>query len=165
MLKVMAVTLVSSLVLYGVPAVAVAASVFLVGPAGMVVLLLMLLPWVVLMLTFSLAAPAAAVENRGVFESFRRSTELTKGFKGLLFLTYFLWWVVIIVLNMVVSWSFVYGDGEGVLAALVVQTLVGGMLNSSMFVLTVYIFLGILNERRQGFESRAFTPAPGAPAR
>jgi hypothetical protein len=38
--------------------------------------------------------------------------------------------------------------------------LLGGLLESSASVLTVYIFLGLLRERRQGFGTRAFTPDP-----
>jgi hypothetical protein len=34
-----------------------------------------------------------------------------------------------------------------------------------MDVLTVYIFLGILNEERQGFAARVYTPGPEAAAR
>ena len=47
------------------------------------------------------------------------------------------------------------------LAGVVVYTLVVGMLESSMSVLTIYIFLGILTERRQGFApTNAYTPGP-----
>ncbi|HEX8500947.1 MAG TPA: hypothetical protein VF659_10195 [Pyrinomonadaceae bacterium] len=159
MFKVFAVTLVTYLAVYGVPAVLVAGLAFAVGPAAFIGVLLMLLPWVVLMLTFSMAVPAAAIENRGVFGSLARSAELTRGYRGLIFLTYFLWWVAIAVLSLVVTRSFYYGGGGGSAASLLVQLLVGGMLNSSMFVLTVYVFLGILNENRQGFVARAFAPA------
>ena len=171
MLKIFAVLIVGTLLYIG-PFVLLGLLAFLLslalGPAAfplaLIGFLALLLPWVVMMLMFSLAVPAAAIENRGVIESLSRSAELTKGFKGLLFLTYFLWWLVIIVLTLVVTWSFAY-DGEASLMALVVQTVVGGMLNSSMSVLTVYIFLGILNERRQGFETHALTPEPEAAAR
>ena len=47
----------------------------------------------------------------------------------------------------------------------VAYSLVIGMLESSMNVLTLYIFLGILNEHRQGFTTRTFTPGPEAAAR
>jgi hypothetical protein len=167
--KLVAVTLISYLLTYGVPLMFMVVMIFTVGPLlTFLAFLLLLLPWIVLMLTFSMAVPAAAVENRGVIESLSRSIELTRGHKGLIFLTYFLWWVVIILLNAVTTWSFYYGgDGtpEVSLVTLLVQMLAGGMLNSSMFVLTVYIFLGILNEGRQGFATNAYAHGPAAAAR
>lgn len=167
--KVVAVTLLSYLVMYGAPALVTGLLVLTLGPAAFLVVLLLILPWVVVTLMFSLVVPAAAVENRGVIESLTRSVELTKGNKGLIFLTYFLWSILTGVLNLLVSWSFYYGgSGSGPdvsFVALLVQMLVSGMLNSSMYVLTVYIFLGILNENRQGFAAHAYTPDPRSAAR
>ena len=164
--KVVAVTVISYAITYGVPLVVMTILFAALGPAAFIGLLLMLLPWVVLMLTFSMAVPAAAIENRGVVESMTRSVELTKGYKGLIFLTYFLWQVVIILLTVVTTWSFYYGSApENSLVPMLAQMLVVGMLNSSMFVLTVYIFLGIINEERQGFAARGYTPGPGPAAR
>ena len=167
MFKVIAVTLLGALLIYGAPAVVLALTGVILGPllfgsaafgpVFFLVFALMLLPWIVLVLTVSLSVPAATVENRGVIDAFRRSAELTRGFKGLLFLTYFFWWVLIVGLNFVLKWSFSYGE-EFSLAGLMVQTLVEGMLNSSTTVLTLYIFLGILNERRQA--AAAFAQAP-----
>ncbi|MCA1620980.1 MAG: hypothetical protein LC795_17070 [Acidobacteria bacterium] len=167
LVKVVAVTLISYVITYGIPLVVLGVLFAALGPVAFIALLLMILPWVVLMLTFSMAVPAAAIENRGVFESMTRSVELTKGHKGLIFLTYFLWWVVIVLLTLVTTWSFDYGGAapEPSFAPMLAQMLVGGMLSSSMFVLTVYIFLGILNENRQGFAARAYTPGPEPAAR
>lgn len=160
MLKVFAVTLFATALLYA-PGIALGVLMVLVGPVVLILFLLLLLPWIVLMLTVSLAVPAAAVENRGPIDALRRSAELTKGFKGLLFLTYFLWRIVIIVITLVVGWSFASGEVESSLASIVGYTLVGGMLESSMSVLTIYIFLGILTERRQRFASTsAYAPGP-----
>ena len=167
--KVVGVTLVGYLIAYGLPALAGVLVLAVLGPVGLIVILLLLLPWLVLVLTFSLAVPAAAIENRGVFESLARSAELTKGHKGLLFLTYFLWWIVILLLTLLMTWSFAHGGAGGSASSLLVQLflqmLVTGMLNSSMLVLTVYIFLGVLNEHRQGFGTHAYTAGPEAPAR
>src|SRR5215204_4654645 len=160
-LKVAAVTLITHLLIYGLPAVVAVTLASILGPVVLIGFLLMLLPWVIMMLTFSLAVPAAAVENRGVIESLKRSAELTKGYKGLIFLTYFLWWLVTMILKVIVTWSFYYGGrGATSLPSFLVQTVIGGMLNASMFVLTVYIFFGILNGSRQGFGTRTFTPGP-----
>lgn len=164
--KVAAVLLLTYLLAYGIPGVVAAFMAVVLGPLVLIPILLLLLPWVVMVLTLSLSVPAAVIENRGVVAALRRSAELTRGYKGLIFLTYFLWWVVITVLGVAVNWSFSYGAAGGpaasVFAQLLVQMLVSGMLNSSMSVLLVYIFLGILNENRQGFEARGFAPAPAA---
>ena len=127
--------------------------------------LLLIVPGVIFSLMYAVAVPVAVVENLGPFESLKRSARLTEGHRGLIFLTYFLWGLLIIVLNMVVSGSFAFAGAEMSLAALLVQSLVGGMLNSSATVLTVFIYLGILHERRHGFETHTFTPGPAAAAR
>lgn len=159
MFKVVAVTLLSSLLIYVAPAVVLMLLGAVLGPVVFLGVAALILPWIILVVTISLAVPAATVENRGVLESFRRSAELTRGFKGLLFLTYFCWWALILGLKFGLSWSFSYG-GELSLAGLVVQTLVEGMLGSSMTVLTLYIFLGVLNERRQAAAAPPVAPAP-----
>ncbi len=168
--KVTAVTFIIYLLIYGGPGLVMGLLLVVLGPLlTFLAFMLLLLPWIILILTFSMAVPAAAVENRGVIESMTRSVEVTRGHKGLIFLTYFLWWVVIILLTAVTTWSFYYGGDVSApdvsLVSLFVQMLVSGMLNSSMFVLTVYIFLGILNENRQGFASNAYASGPESAAR
>lgn len=157
MFKLIGVALLSALIIYVGPGIVLGVLGFALGPVALIGFLLMILPWIALMLTFSLVMPAVAVENQGLVGAFSRSAELTKGFKGLLFVTYFLWWIAICVLSLILNWSFSYEESS--LAGLVVQTLVGGMLNSSMIVLTIYIFLGILNERRHSFSAAASATA------
>ena len=124
---------------------------------------LLIVPGVIFSLMYAVAVPVAVMENLGPFASLKRSARLTDGYKGLIFLTYFLWGLIIAALNMLVSGSFLAaGSGMDSLPSLVLLSVVGGMLNSSTTVLTVYVFLGILSERRQGFGTRAFTPAPEA---
>lgn len=123
--------------------------------------LFFIVPGIILSLMFALVVPAAAIENRGVFESFQRSSELTRGYKGLIFLTYFLWGLLTIVVGMVITGSFAFGDTDSTLvASLFLQTLITQLLQSTTVVLTVYIFLGILNEGRHGFDNRVFTAPP-----
>lgn len=122
---------------------------------------LLIVPGVIFSLMFALAAPVAAIENRGVIESLKRSRELTDGYKGLIFLTFFLWGIAVAVVGFIVGGSFALAGAQQASAApLLLQTLIQEMLNSTTIVLTVFIFLGVLNERRQGFETRTFTPAP-----
>jgi hypothetical protein len=109
---------------------------------------MLIMPGVVFSLMFAVCVPVAAVEGRGVMESLKRSYALTDGRKGLLFVTYFLWGLLILVLDWVVVWSFARGTGLDPLPATVLQAAIIGMLNSSVYVLTVYIYLGLLRERR-----------------
>ena len=125
--------------------------------------ILLIVPGIIFSLMYAVAVPVAVTENLGPFASLKRSAQLTDGYKGLIFLTYFLWGLIIAALNMLVSGSFLAaGSGMDSLPSLVLLSVVGGMLNSSTTVLTVYVFLGILSERRHGFGTRAFTPAPEA---
>lgn len=127
--------------------------------------LLFIIPGVIFSLKYAVAVPVAVAENRGVFESFSQSARLTDGYKGLIFMTHFLWGILIVVINLVVTGSFAYGEaGDGVVA-LLVQSIIGGMLSASSVVLDVYIFLGLLRERGEGFKTRIFTPGPEAAAR
>src|SRR5207302_11161839 len=114
---------------------------------------------------FALAVPAAAAENRGIIESLDRSKKLTDGYKGLIFLTYFLWGLVVFVVGLIVSGSFALGGGQPSVVALLLQTLIQEVLKSTSIVLTVFIFLGLLNEHRHGFDTHVFTPAPADAAR
>jgi hypothetical protein len=90
----------------------------------------------------------------------KRSYELTKGNKGLIFITLFLWGLLVTVLSWVVTWSFANSGNLDLLPTLLLQTAVIGMLNSSIHVLTVYIYLGLLREQRSGFRTNTFTPGP-----
>jgi hypothetical protein len=123
--------------------------------------LLLVVPGIILSLAFSLVIPVAIAEGRGPIDSFKRSLELTSGYKGLIFLTFFLWEIATIVIAFVISGSFSYGGPQDAFLVMLVNALVTGILNSSTAVLTVFIYLGILHERRQGFDTRAFTSAPG----
>ena len=120
------------------------------------------MPGIIFSLMFAVAVPAAVVEGRGPIAAMQRSYELTSGYKGLIFLTYFLWGVLVFVLNWVIQWSFLSTGGLDLLPRLLLQTAAVGMINSSLHVLTVYIYLGLLSERRSRFRANDF--APGARA-
>lgn len=124
--------------------------------------MLLLVPGVILSLMFVVCVPVAVIEGRGPIDALTRSYELTKGFKGLLFMASFLWGLFILVLNWLVIRSFMRGANLDLLPSLLLQTAVLGMLNSSAHVLNVYVYLGLLRERRTRFQADAF--AQGAPA-
>jgi uncharacterized membrane protein len=103
-----------------------------------------------------MALPVAAAENRGVSESLKRSAQLTQGHKGLIFLTYFLWWLLTSAVSLFITYSFSAGGGWSG-AAVVLQTLVVEFLKSTTYVLTAYVFLGILKERGHAGGAQAAT--------
>jgi hypothetical protein len=125
--------------------------------------ILLIVPGVIFSLMFALVIPVAVAEGLGPIESFKRSMELTSGYKGLIFLTFFLWGIAIAVINLIIGGSFSYGGHQTVFVVVLAQALVSGVLNSTSAVLTVYIFLGLLHERSHGFDTRVFTPE-GDPA-
>jgi uncharacterized membrane protein len=123
---------------------------------------LLVVPGIILSLMFAVAVPVAVIEGRGPIAALKRSSELTKGYKGLIFMTSFLWGVFIVVLNWVVVWSFMRGGKLDLLPSLLLQTAVLEMLSSSAHVLNVYVYLGLLRERRSGSQAAAFTHGPEA---
>lgn len=124
---------------------------------------LLIVPGVIFSLMYAVAVPVAVAEGLGPFAALKRSARLTDGYKGLIFVTQFLWGIIIVVINLVVSGSFVFGGSEdGGLAPLFIQSLVSAMLNASANVLTVYIYLGLLRERDEGFAPSGYAPGPAA---
>lgn len=134
------------------------------GVVAFVGYLLLVVPGIIFSLMFAVCVPVAVIELRGPVASLKRSHELTDGYKGLMFITYFLWWLLVLALTVLVSWSFI-NEGSLDLPSLLLQSVVVGMLNSSLNVLTVYIYLGLLRERESGSQSNAFTPGPEVAAR
>lgn len=128
------------------------------GVVAFVGYLLLFVPGVIFSLMFAVCVPVAIIELRGPVESMMRSKEMTKGYKGLMFITYFLWWLLVFVLGILLTWSFANDGSLDMLPMLLVQTAVMGMISSSLHVLTVYIYLGLLREREGGFQANTFTP-------
>jgi uncharacterized membrane protein len=123
---------------------------------------LLIVPGVILSLMFAVCVPAAVVEGLGPVAALKRSCELTKGYRGRIFITTFLWGLLILVLNWFLTRSFAGGAQLDLLPTLLTQTAVLGMLNASAHVLTVYVYLGLLRER--GSRSQADAFAHGARA-
>lgn len=122
---------------------------------------LLVVPGIIFSLMYALVIPIAVAEGLGPIESFKRSAELTKGYKGLIFLTFFLWGIGVVVLSLIINGSFSYGGNQNAFVVVVAQALVSGILNSTTAALIVYIYLGLLSERRSGFGTHVFTPEGG----
>ena len=56
----------------------------------------------------------------------------------------------------VVTYSFKYGGRHNTLASVAAEALVVGVLNSTTAVLGVFVFLGLLHEKGEGLDARAF---------
>lgn len=127
--------------------------------------LLCIVPGVILSIMFALVVPVAIAEGRGPIESFKRSADMTNGYKGLIFMTYFLWVIATAIIGLIVNGSFAYGGGKNSFAVVLPQAFVTGVLNSSTAVLAGFIYLGLLSERGHGFDTRTVTPASDAAER
>jgi hypothetical protein len=73
---------------------------FLVG-LGFIALIV---PGILLMIRWSLAVPAKVLENKGVGDSMSRSSELSKGNRGRIFVIWFLFTVLSIGVSMLLQW-------------------------------------------------------------
>ena len=83
--------------------------------------MLLLIPGIILSLMWALTIPVAVVENRGLVDSVARSSDLTKGSRGRVFVIYFLFAVLFYIVLMVcllpllyMLGSFVKDHGAGV---------------------------------------------------
>ncbi|MGZ6011769.1 MAG: hypothetical protein ACXWK0_08035 [Caulobacteraceae bacterium] len=79
--------------------------------AGMV---LLIVPGVILALAWSVAMPALVLEDRGVFDSFKRSAALTRGKRWSIFLLSFMIGIVIVIAELILFALF--GGFNGVLS-------------------------------------------------
>jgi hypothetical protein len=66
-------------------------------------LILLIVPGIILFLMWCVAVPACVVEKLGPIESLGRSVELTRGYKGTIFLIYLLFILVLIVIAVVLA--------------------------------------------------------------
>jgi uncharacterized protein UPF0259 len=83
-----------------VPILLVSLIVGLVTTLG---LLLFVVPGVIAYCAFSVAIPALIEEQRGIFDSLRRSRDLTRGSRGRIFLLAILFWIFSIILGAVAT--------------------------------------------------------------
>lgn len=134
---------------------AVAVLYWLVTIVGYV---LLIVPGVIFSVMYSVAVPVAVAERLGPFAALGRSARLTEGYRWLVFVTHFLWGLAVGGLSLLISLSFIAAGDANSLVPMLVQSVVVGMLNSSMSVLTIYVYLGLLNERRWRPEREDFEP-------
>jgi hypothetical protein len=75
--------------------------------------LLLIVPGVLLALSWSLAVPAKVLEDKGATDAMSRSSELTKGNRGRIFVIWFLFLVASIGINLLLQWPIELAGGVG----------------------------------------------------
>jgi hypothetical protein len=80
--------------------------------------LALIVPGILLMLRWSLAVPAKVLENKSVKEAMTRSTELTQGNRGRIFVIWFLFMVLNVGIGLLLQWPIKAVGGVGGKAAL-----------------------------------------------
>lgn len=104
----------------------------------------------VILLLFCVAAPVVVVERRGVFESLRRSRELTRGFRGTIFGTYFIAGVLLSVGGLVIALAqMILPSPKSDLARFLLDTS-GAVLVASYFVVLPIVLYHELREAKEG---------------
>jgi hypothetical protein len=110
----------------------------------------LIIPGIIFSLMFALVIPVAVVENASTLESFHRSRLLTKNYWMQIFLTYFLFTLIIMCVYLLTTFSLGGArSAESSLPFALVQGLIAQLLESSSTVLTLFIYLGILKDSRQ----------------
>lgn len=126
----------------------------------------LVIPGIIFSLMFALVIPIAVIERTPTFEAFSRSSSLTKNYRWQIFVTYFLFSLVIIVVTIATTFSLSGESGmESSLPFALAQGLITQSLESSSTVLTLFIYLGILRDMGQPPPPPARDDAFGAPLR
>jgi hypothetical protein len=76
--------------------------------------LLLIVPGVILGLAWSVAMPALVLEDRGVFDSLKRSAALTRGKRWSIFLLLFIVWIVLVIVELVLF--AIFGGFQGLIS-------------------------------------------------
>ena len=66
-------------------------------------MILLIVPGIMLAVAWIVAIPALVAERRGIFDTFGRSAELTRGNRWRIFALLLIWWVAVMVLSMVLG--------------------------------------------------------------
>jgi hypothetical protein len=110
--------------------------------------ILLIVPFFIVLVVFCVAAPALVVERRGIFESFQRSRDLTRGHRWPVFGVLVVFWVMLYVLVLVMGVligvsSLAVGGGAGL-----VGPIVGGLVGTLEGLLTAAAIASIYYELR-----------------
>jgi uncharacterized membrane protein len=110
-------------------------------------LLLLVIPGIIVMVTYSLVYPAIVFENEGVFDSMKRSANLTKGYRGRIFIAYVILGIPSFIISTLINWGGAI-SGEFSFIDIAAQTLSLQILQVSSTILSTFIYLGILANQK-----------------
>ena len=128
-------------------------------------ILLLVVPGILWMLSYSLIVPAILVEGQKAMPSLRRSRDLVKGYRGKVFCVT----MVIILLEMILgsgvglisSWLFNPGSGGGALLSSAINNLASIFMTPLLIIATILLYYD-MRIRKEGFDlemlSHAITP-------
>jgi len=107
----------------------------------------LLVPGMIFSVMFALVIPIAVLESTPVVQGFNRSRALTRNYLWQIFITYFVFSLIIMVVSLV-TMAGLGGDAaaESSLPFALAQGLITQLLESSSTVLTLFIYLGILRD-------------------
>jgi hypothetical protein len=110
----------------------------------------LIIPGIIWSLMYALVIPVVVIEDKLVMDSFNRSRDLTKNYRGQIFLTQFLFGIIIFGATFITTHSLSGKQGvESSFLFVVAQGLTAQLLKSSYTMLSLFIYLGILSDLKQ----------------
>lgn len=106
--------------------------------------LLLIVPGVILYLMWIVAAPVMMAEDKGIMESFKRSTELTSGSKGMIFLLIIIFVVAAAIIGGIGGAIGVFSVTVSVIAAAIINTITGALQGAG--IASIYVDLRTAKE-------------------
>jgi uncharacterized protein UPF0259 len=111
-------------------------------------LLLFIIPGIIISLALTLVYPIAVLENETVFDTLRRSRELTRGHRAKIFLAVFIMLVLVSIITVPLSVFFPLGKTGWPIV--VTAAIIDDILKQSTTVLSLVIYLSILRTLESG---------------
>ncbi|GAC1396680.1 MAG: hypothetical protein NVSMB56_11600 [Pyrinomonadaceae bacterium] len=106
--------------------------------------MLLIIPGIIFMLMFSLVIPIAVIEDRGIKDAMKRSTELTAGYRWRIFGALFIFWLIITGVTLLMSGAVLGSSSESFVSS-AIRVLTLQLLNSTSIIIPLFIYLGILS--------------------
>jgi hypothetical protein len=111
--------------------------------------IIFIVPGIIAAITFSLVLPAIVLEDRTILGSMNRSGELTKGYRGRIFMAFLLNAILIAIISMLLTLASLKTDVS--IIDTIVQSLGLEMLQVSSTIISVFIYHGIQANLKQQY--------------
>lgn len=114
--------------------------------------MLLVIPGIILSLTFSLVYPVAVFEKGSAVDALRRSSQLTRGRRWHIFGAYFVIWILVLVISVVASgiMNIFLLNGVTFWPLVVMVAIVNAIFAEALTVCSLVIYLGILRTLESG---------------